>query len=77
MAAAKTRRELAQLAVRSSSTPGGSSSGGDSVVGKRIRGKSSYTPSTTPSTKTPDPKAMKVLEGTPGQARKELFAGRA
>ena len=80
MAAAKIRRELAELTVNSRTssqemaTPG-ASSGAESVVGKRIRGKTAYTPTATPSTKTPDPKAQKVMEGTPGQAKKVLFEG--
>ena len=74
MEAAKLRRENAEMALKriaagqspyATSTPGSS-------AGKRIRGKSSYTPNTTPSTKTPDAKAVKMLS-TPGEAKKALF----
>ena len=81
MEAARLRRANAEMTVKrmaagksqhATSTPGSSSSDQSSGVGKRIRGKSSYTPNTTPSTKTPDAKAIKMLS-TPGEAKKALF----
>ena len=77
MEMAKYRRENAELHLQrmaSQNAPPGSqcTPGGSQSVGKRIRGKSSYTPTTTPSTKTPDAKAIKMV-GTPGEVKKSLF----
>ena len=79
MEAARIRRELANLAMKNlSPSPNGTpesnaASGSGSSVGKRLRSKTAYTPSRTPSTKTPDPKAIKVLADTPGATKKSLF----
>ena len=79
MESARIRRELAELAmkIQLSATPSASatpdSNASSSAVRKRLHTKTPNTPSRTPSTKTPDPKAIKVMEGTPGETKKSLF----